>query len=384
MEIRFFKKPHPTDPVEIVLITQLTEGVRIVEKHYEPGNFSIAMPYGALRGKTIETGDIALFDRGAFCGVVDDIVPSAGGNGERITISGYCLKGLLMQRLIVPTDYTSADGTAGYDARMGSSETIMKGFVSANLANPPQALRKVPNFTIASDIGRGIADDKYMARLEALSDVVGKIGADAKLGWNVYPVIAEGQPFGFVLDCVEGLDRTYGQTERPPAIFSIERRNVTDMEYRDSVQGYYNAFYTTRAGARFADEALTLLYWRDEEGQPTGYDRRERALSVSMANVPEGEEYAEMRRQALVQAKQYERIRTFKADISQSRMRYGIDFALGDMVTAMRPSWGITMDAQITEVTQEWGDNGYSIKATFGTDVPNIIKRLQNSIKELS
>jgi hypothetical protein len=341
------------------------------------------LPVSSLRGIQISSKSAILVD-GVFSGIIDEAKYTITNAGEALELAGYDLKGLLKQRQIVPTDYTSTDGTAGYDARTGPSETIMKGFIDANLASPPQSARVLQNFFIATDQARGITDDKYMARLDILSDVVSKIAEDAQLGWRVSPVIEEGNPFGYIFDCVDGLDRTAGQTYRPPAIFSIERRNVTSMEYVDSLQGYFNAFYTTRAGAKFEDEALTLLYWRDGEEQPTGIDRFEKSLTVSMSNVPVGEEYTEMRRQALIQARQYERLISFTAEISQSRMQYGIDFALGDMVTVRRPQWGVTMDTRIISITREWNSSGYSVKATFGTSVPNIIKRLQRSIKELS
>lgn len=54
-------------------------------------------------------------------------------------------------------------GAQGYDAVTGSTETIMKHFVTANMASPVLAARKVFGLEVAADQGRGLAEDKYMS-----------------------------------------------------------------------------------------------------------------------------------------------------------------------------------------------------------------------------
>lgn len=381
IDIRIFRKPS-TVPVDRLLITYKAKEIRYTRRFYERGEFSLLIPTRELQGAQIDCDDIVQLG-GDFCGIIDEAPARADGSGDFTTLSGYDLGSLLDWRETVPINYTSTDGTAGYDARTGASETIIKGFVAANLSNPPQAKRRVPNFTIATDQGRGIANDKYMSRFESLHDVVSKIAKDAKLGWRVNPVISDGQPFGYLFDCFLGLDRTADQTENPPAIFEIERGSVMSIEYGNSTRSYKNAFYTTKSGSTFASDALTLLYWRDAQDEPQGFDRREKWLNVSVGNVPVGQEYSEMRRQALLQTKNYERVRSLTANVNNSKLVYGVDYNLGNIVTIRHKGWGVTLHAQITEITCEYAGDAFNIYATFGDKAPNALRLINNTMKEL-
>lgn len=383
-EVRIYKKPHPTDPLQRVLLTRAAVPV-YTNDFYEIGEFSMTIPAQELMGYDIDIDDIVRIDNGAFEGVIDDIQMDSDVNGDIAKISGRDLRAILAQRDIVPTNYTSVDGTAGYDTRNGASETIIKGLVLDNVASPTQEGRAVANLTIAPDMGRGVQDDKYMARFNVLTDVLTDIGKDAKLGYTMQTVRKEGEPLGFLFECRVGLDRTSGQSVNSRAIFEIERGNVVAMSYHKSRRNYYNAFYTTRSGARFADEALTLLYTREGEEMPTGIDRREKWLNISVSSdVPAGEEYNELKRQAQLEMANFKETLSFTAKVNNnSDLRYMRDYREGDTVTVMRKDWGVTLTAQITRVQVSESAGSSGIVVTFGSDMPNVFKRIGTAMKEL-
>lgn len=384
-EVRILAKPHPTNAATVKMITRKAVATRTFAM-YEPGAFSIEIPSQELRGTDVDNGDIVLINGLEYAGIIKNMRFTSGKSGDTTVLAGQDLRELLTRRRVVPTNYTTNDGTAGYDARTGTSEAIIKGLVRDNISAPPQASRPaISNFTIAPDIGRGVADDKYMSRFEKISDALTAIGTDASLGFNIAPALNNGQPFGFVFDCFTGIDRTYGQTDNAPALFEVERGNVTSMEYTDSIDGYANVFYTTRSGARFADEALTLVYYRDGEDEPSGYDRIENWLNVNVSsNVPAGDEYNELKRLAEIQMKQWERIKTFTAKVNSLNIKFGRDYAVGDIVTVRRNGWGAMLNAQITKVTvAEKRGAAPDIVVTFGHEKPDIFKRIGAVLKEM-
>lgn len=381
MEVRIYKRPYAGIPAHLEMITRRASVSYTIDA-YEPGPFMLDIPTPELFGYDVAIGDIVQIDGGEYAGIIQSMRFSASKEGDRATIEGLDLRELLRRRNIVPSDYTSTDGTAGYDARTGPSETIIKGYIRDNLKAPVQAGRPAAGdcLTIGPDLGRGVADDKYMSRFEVLGEVVTTIARDAELCTRMDLVEAEGQPLGFLFDCYQGVDRRDSQQDNSYAIFEIERGNVVSMEYADSADSYFNAFYTTRGGARFADEALTMLYMRDGEPSPDWYDRREKWLNIGVSkDVPAGEEYNELKRLAQQQMKNWGRVRSFTAKVN-SALRFGSDYNVGDKVTVLRRGWGVELDAQITRV--QISDSG-GIVVTFGQDVPNIFKRIGLALKEL-
>lgn len=381
MEVRIYKRPYAGVPAHLEMITRRATVSYTIDA-YEPGAFSLDIPTPELFGYDIQEGDIVQIDGGDYTGIIMAMRFSASKDGDRATITGLDLRELLRRRNIVPSDYTSTDGTAGYDARTGPSETIIKGYIRDNLKAPVQPGRPAAGdlLIIAPDLGRGIADDKYMSRFEVLGEVATTIARDAELCTRMDLTEAEGEPLGFLFDCYQGVDRRDSQQANSYAIFEIERGNVVSMEFTDSAESYYNAFYTTRGGARFADEALTMLYLREDEPAPDWYDRREKWLNISVSkDVPAGDEYAELKRLAQQQMKNWGRVRSFTAKVN-SALRFGADYNVGDKVSVVRRGWGVELDAQITRATIS---DQQGIVLTFGQDVPNVFKRIGLALKEL-
>lgn len=379
-EVRIYKRPYPGVPAHLEMITR-SAVVSYTIDAYEPGDFTLDISTPKLKGYDIALGDVVEVDDGKFTGIIKAMRFNASHEGDRCLISGGDLRELLRNRNIVPQDYISTDGTAGYDARDGASETIIKGYVRDNLQFPPQPGRPpLPFLTIAPDRLRGLAQDKYMSRFETLGEVITTIARDAELCTRMDLIQTDGKPLGLVFDCYQGVDRRDSQQDNSYAIFEIERGNVVSMEFTNSAENYYNAFYTTRGSARFADEALTMLYTREDEPVPDGWERREKWLNITVSkDVPAGEEYTELQRLAQQQMKNWGNVRTFTAKVN-SALRFGSDYNVGDKVTVIRRGWGVELDAQITRV-QISDRNG--IVVTFGHDVPTIFKQIGLALKEL-
>ncbi len=378
IEIRIYEPPTAASPhFKRVGITSRASRISMTESFYGPGAFEIELPFGTLYADQLKKYNLVFIGQ-YFWGIIRSVSISALKDAETITVSGLDLNGLLSSRPTVPPQFTDVVGALGYDPAVGSSETVMKQFVAHNVIESLQPMRNITGFVIAPDLGRGIPDDKYMTRFEFLSEVLQKIGENARLGWKITPDL---DAHSFIFDVLEGVDRTYGQHVNPRIVFSPGRGTVEAQDYINSDAAMRNVFYTTRSGAEFADEALTVMYTREGEDEPEGIYRWEQHLTVSAETPEAGEEYNELRRQALIEAENYRTDESFTCRTLDTRHRYGRDYFLGDFVTVQNLEWGISSDMQITGAAHEIDSSGVKLTLTFGRSPLNVFGRIMRQIR---
>lgn len=377
VDIRIFDPPEAGTPsFRTAGRATAATSVTTVERHFTPGHFSIQIPTAARHAEQLRLGRLVLID-GAFWGIVDDIGCKASAEGDILTAEGRQLKGLTLDRITIPPAFTAVTGAQGYDAFSGTTEAVMKHFVSANLLNPAQANRVIFGLEIAADLGRGLAEDKYMSRHEIVADVLAALGEASGLGYDITPDLGRHK---LVFDVTPGLDHTARQSDRTRVIFDVRRKTALSQEYRNSTADSRNLFYTTLAGSEFADETLTVTYVRDGEAEPVGIRRREKHLDVSVDTPIAGQEYAEMRRQALLSAEEFRPAESFTVELAERPYCYRQDYGLGDLVTVQNREWGVTMHARLTEMETQYAQGGVTHTATFGTAPLNVVGRLKRQI----
>ncbi|MHC1694611.1 MAG: siphovirus ReqiPepy6 Gp37-like family protein [Eubacteriales bacterium] len=358
------------------LVTTKATSVRIIELVCKVGNFEILFATGEYGAEEFKKYRVVLIDK-HFAGIIEDVIYSADASGEFMTIKGKDLKYFLSRRIALPQAASGTSVLAGYDAVNGPTETCIKHYWDVNIQTAVQLSRRVPGFTIAPDLGRGLPDDKYKARHEPLSDITVELAEGSKL---IIKATADLTAGTYVFDVAEPTDKTAEQTVLPPVVFTLERQNVLNMEYHDITSSGSNLFYATRSGDQYADEALTLMYYREDEDEPEGIYRHEKHLNVSSDTPTAGQEYEEMRRQVLHEMESYIYNQAFTAAINHTRMRYRVDYNLGDIVTVYNRRWGVMLDTQITGVTTTATENGTAYSVTFGESKPNFIQRIHRDI----
>ena len=60
-----------------------------------------------------------------------------------------------------------------------------------------------------------------------------------------------------------------------------------------------------------------------------------------------------------------------------SNMVYGVNYNLGDIVTARNRVQGFSKDFILTSVVETWDSKGYTIEITLGDDVPSLTNRIK-------
>jgi hypothetical protein len=293
-------------------------------------------------------------------------------------ISGSDIKGLLSQRIIIPRTFSGFTGTAGFDVATGYTDSVIKHFWKNNIGINAQSKRRLDFITIAENKNIGNPNDFFMARFNKLSDVTATLAHDADVVITATPKIEAGT---ILLDVAAPDDRTVNSDR--PLIISLDRKTALQMEHNQETGNYKNAFYATRSGAQFADEALTMLFMRDGENEPEGADRYEEHLNVSVSTPEAGQEYNEMRRQASHMMTNYEEVNTLQAQTNFTQLKHRRDYNAGDIVTVQDISWGLEADIQITAVEVAENAAGRVETVTLGTGEKGYVRKLMTEIKNI-
>ena len=363
----------------VKIVTGAAVSCTLTQNLDAPGDFEFAIPCDARYADQLAIGRLVRIDKD-FWGIVDGLRFDATQQGQLLTVSGRDLKGIVANRITIPPQAAAVQGAQGYDAQSGATETILKHYVDANLVTTPlQPARSVAGLTIAPDLRRGVADDRYITRHDPLDAVLEELCRAAGLGYDIVPDLEAGE---YVFDVVQGIDRSGEQSERPRIVFDPARKSAVSQTYTHTGRDARNVFYATLSGAAFADEALTMTYVRDGEDEAAGLARREQHLSISADTPTAGGEYDELRRYALIEAERYRPARSFACDILDGRARYGVDYFLGDMVSVKNADWGVCMTARLVSMTTSYTEQGVGRTATFGTPALNVFGRLRRQIRQ--
>ena len=338
------------------------ESLQFTRRFYSVGEFELRININKANTDALQNGNLIMLGKdGKKAGIIrhrENEIDENGDSTDTLIIKGPTLKGICSQRIIVPP----VDGN-GYDSFTGTQEAIMKHFVDAHCVNPTDASRKIPQFAIAADQGRGVAD-QWRFRFDNLSDVEEQVGQYAKLGWDVTLDTGGKQ---LIFDVIQGRNLTAGQDTLPPVIFSTE---FSDIKTPHFIQSWLNAATVGYAGGQ-GDETDRLI---QTVGSASGLDRMETFFDCSDA-----ENAAELISKGTQKLAESAPVKTFEFSVVHDHpFVYGVDYDLGDTVTARSKKWGLTMDAQIVELKEIYESGGNSIEVTFGTSIPSLRKYINH------
>lgn len=340
------------------------ESLQFTRRFYKVGEFELHININKNNTSMLQSNNLLLI--GSSLNKVGIIMHMETQDDDNATttliIKGPSLKGVMSRRLIVPI--VSGDG---YDSITGSTETILKHFVNSNVVNPSDAGRKIPQVYIATDQQRG-KQDSWRSRFEITSDKLTEIGEYSEIGWDVVLDIENNK---WVFDVILGRKLTSNQDILPPVIFSADFDNIKNKHFIQSMLTSFNVGYCGGAG----DETTRLI---QQVGDIAGLERIETFLDCSQAANA-----TELTTQGNQKLNELKEIKTFEFSvIPDNTFIYEKDYDLGDYVTAQDRKLGITMDAQIIELKEIYEVSGFSIEATFGTNIPNLLTILKRNTKK--
>lgn len=338
------------------------ESLQYTRSFYGVGEFELHISNNQQHANALVNGNILMLDKAGQKACIirhrENEIDENGDETETLIIKGPQLKGILTQRLIVPP--TSGDG---YDSFSGTQEQIMKHYVDAECISPEDTSRIIPRLALAANQNRGVSD-KWRFRFDKLSDALEQIGQYAKLGGDVTLDLSNEQ---MVFDVIQSHDRTANQDVLPPALFSTEFGNVKVPHF---IQSWIGAATQGYAGGQ-GDGVNRLI---QQVGSSKGLDRIETFLDCSDAENAAGLLTLGTQKLAEVAPTQ-----SFEFSVIPDRsMVYGQDYFLGDTVTVWSKKWGVTMDAQITQLKEVYEEAGASLEITFGAAMPSLRKFIEH------
>jgi hypothetical protein len=347
--------------LSLVAIIDVYDAIEWGRKWRTPGDWQVVVSRYATGANEIKEGRFIFLTRAgkALIGRIESIdgqMTDEGVISEKWTVHGRCSGIILADRICLAG---TSSGT-GYDTQTAIvGETAMRHYVDGNAVSPTDTNRTIPNLVLeATDQTRGLSVT-VSARFEPVPDILESIALQSRLGWDIsYDFTAD----EFVFNVLEGSDRS-GSVLLSPRI-----GNCLISGYKASISDTPSVVIV---GGQGEDASRTLV----EVGTSTGWDRREgfedaSNLDTTAALTARGEEIITAIGDTTVLEVQYVPTPTY---------RYGIDFDLGDIVSAEYPDI-CTIQARIIAVTEQYPSGNIII--TLGKEWPDLVSVIRNMRKQ--
>lgn len=330
---------------------------------------------------------IMLSGNGHKCGIIRSINKTADDKGITITAAGQTLDGLTSQRIVLPYE-GQADG--GYFAvprpsaavKTVSAEEILKTFVSScmsvDVADTKRSFVDTAGrniFKVAPLQRRGITTN-WSSRYGKLDEELQAICEYCDCGYEIYIDFDERM---FVYEYLPGVDRTTSQSDNSRVILSKDFESIDNVTYNIDFSNYKNLAYCGGTGDSWERTVLAVTPDTVTSTQ-TGFTRYETFLDCGTLEAVETETAISLQDEGKHKLEEYAFAESLTATISQSgSFKYGEQWDLGDLVTIADKDINLTQDMRISEVTESYEPDKYSVSVTLGS-VP---KRLGRVIKSL-
>lgn len=361
------------------------------------GDFQFVLPADAQGLGDIGLGHYIMLDNdGHRAGIIRSLEYTEDNRGPVLSVKGVTLNGLTAQRITVPKmkdvnanpdsgEPEETDPNGGYDNVPEltkenpnpipvPAETILKTYASRHLAQPEDPTRRIP-MTVDADFGRGMKT-VWMSRYERLDTVLQKAAEYCDMGWEIY-LDKDG---GLHFDVIPGSDHSVSQEENSPVLFSLDFESIKSLNHLQDLSGYLNLGYAAGMGEGYD---RTVLKVTNEQTEPTAFTRFETFLDCGDLAITVSDTAMSLVDEGKHQLKEFEKQESLSAVVApESSFVYGVDWALGDLVTIQSRIGGVSLDARIAEITERYESTQMGIDVTFGT-APLHLGRVIQSLKNI-
>ncbi|MEL7568959.1 MAG: siphovirus ReqiPepy6 Gp37-like family protein, partial [Eubacteriaceae bacterium] len=280
-------------------------------------------------------------------------------------VKGRELKSILDRRITYPPL-----GLA-YDYINSNSESIMKGYVDKNAISVTQN-RIIANIQIAQNLNRGIST-VYQTRYKNLLDELESLSLLSSLGYGI-KLDLDGKKF--IFDIYVGIDRKASQVVNSRAIFCKDYDNIITQNYKEDQKNYKN--YAIIGGQ--GEEENRQIIEVEEDVLNTGIKRKEVFIDAR-----DSSENTTLEERGRAKLSEFYKVITLDTKVSEYPLVYEVDYDLGDIVTILEKSIGLTLDTRIIEITENYDRTGFSINPVFGSNIPtfnSVFRSIKNNVQE--
>lgn len=271
-------------------------------------------------------------------------------NGDFLSVTGKELKYLLHQRIIwTQTNLTS------------TAENGIRRLVNDNAVNPSDTKRKIPNLVLGATAGLTDTIEKQITG-DSLDKAITEICTTYNYGWEIY-----GYNGNYVFIVYKGLDRSYGQSERPYVVFSDAFENLYNTEYQLNTENYANTALIGGEGEGVERTYTTL------NNTTSGLNRYELFVDAKdiSSNKDSEDEIPQSQYLQMLQERGTEKLAEtaitegFSGEVlTTGQYKYGEDFDIGDTVTVIN-SYGISKNVMVLSSIESEDENGVSLIPQF-------------------
>ncbi|MFA6769104.1 MAG: siphovirus ReqiPepy6 Gp37-like family protein [Parabacteroides sp.] len=358
MHLIFFNQDN-----ELIGITNF-QSLTWTRKFYETGTFAATLSATEKNVILCRRGNrlyIKEDNPDSELGIIQTVIETLNSNGtETIQIAGSFSEILLSQRIC--WDRLSETSTRS----MIAMKMLLK-----NAIAPYDEKRKIPKLShelLSTSVPGWVTKQETYGNVLA---VVQEMFKEAKYGsYNRFDVESGIMYF----NAKKGVDRTSGQAENTPALFSRSINNVIEQTYTETNNGYYNCALIGGEG-EYPDRILTTV-GNDTEG----LDRYETFISAS--DVQKTVDDTTLTDEEYEEALQQEgREKLAESEMTKSlegtyRLNEISNAELGDTVTVYDKTWNVQMDTQITAISKTYSAKNTETTLTFGNKVTSIFKKI--------
>lgn len=292
---------------------------------------------------------------------------------EQIEAVGSLLGSWLNQRVIYPQVTMT-----------GTMQQIVNQLIAGNVGANATAKRKFTRFEVLpQETIDGNSIEYASEDLKALGDEVRDVCQSGKIGYEI--LICEAMKvYGFYL--YKGADLTGNNTSgNPPCIFSRDYDNVVDQEYEDDAGNVKNYAYVRGAPDSNQHQEVVQL----DRASTSGLDlyevlvdatdiQRQVESGGTQQDIPVAQYRAMLTTKGDTELDSMIEAYSFNSTINmRSNLMYKQDFDLGDRITCVDKTWGITINSRITEITQTYERGKAHIEATFGESSPTLLDQIK-------
>lgn len=270
--------------------------------------------------------------------------------GYMIRARGRGLKDLLSQR-IVWTRKTFENENV---------ETVVRTIVDENMVTTSN-VRVMPNFSITGALAGLTATGTFQLFGENLAEWLTSVAKEYGFGWDV---CFDG--FGdYVFEIIKSTDRTRGQSDVDPVVFSEDLDNIISFESNFSREFYKNAALVGGEGEGASKKTASVGNLPSAIGENRFEEYIDGSSVSSDGEIITEQTYLNMLKQyGQSELESHSKLRSFTAEVNTERpYKLGRDFFLGDKVEVDTRFYSAT--PRVVEVTYSEDVNGKQTNATF-------------------
>lgn len=336
---------------------------------HNPGGFTITMKINSSKSAFFVLDGFIRIDGDNYkCGIITELVKTVdkdGIGGQSLTVRGRELWSIFDRRVL-----TLGTGTAVYELK-DKAETVLKTLVRSQAGSTASAKRVITGLTVATDSARG-GDYIVSSYGTNLLDELSKCAQSSGIG--VYAYLVGTELATITMDTIHGVDRRTSQSTNAHALFSTQVGTVQSSKLTSTYNNYKNLIYVAGTGEG-VNRTVRTAYTTTE---PESLARREaykdqRNLTTNAKLDQAGVD--------LLAANSTTLYIDSKA-LEFSKLKYQTNFDLGDLVTIK--DFGVTQDARVVSVTENWIAGKYSIDIVFDKEKARLDRQIATQLQSVN